>query len=830
MKTPEILFIYPRQFAEEPFRCWYHLGAAYIQAYLKQKGIYSIQYIQEGTQNINLLVDDILSYKAPAIGFTCYEANYYIIKLIAQKIKKKDPDVVIILGGPTPTFMDKYLLETDPNIDICVRNEGEYTVYELVKQLRANNDLSEIPGFTYRKNGKAIRNPDRPLIIGNNDELDVIPSPYLTDVLPTSEGLRQGVITSRGCPFKCTYCNFAAISRWTVRYYSIDRVIAELKKIEQDAKISKNKVIPIQDDIFTLNIARAKDICRRMIEEGIDLEMWCDTRCDRMDKELLELLYKAGFRGINFGLESAVPKVLRAVKKVTRGNEGDFSPENNFLKRIKEYVHLAKKMGFKTSVSIILGLPDETLEDGQETLRFVESLDVYKYVHNQLRIYPGTELFKTHETYHLKVENVSGLVPHLIHKTIYAYDIDQISQLENGDPPSAADRLVKIFNDDYVSNAKEYTAATVIFNNTTLVEPDVWKWLKDVLGFSSMACMINIAFCEEDRMRNYQTIVKEDIPIFFLLNLNRCLGSKGRLTPYFERKYFHDTYNYISISFSECEDYLFSMNTSMRERRKEIIALTLNSKPDIKKLLKIEENIQKTWACHLTDEWVFSNCTFCDGCRWGDKECQAVKLPRIIIDKDNVKTCFHGKPVGKVGDKWNIILKNLEKLREKEYKTRDCDSCAAKNYCSKCLFPYPMDQKEYCNIRKKHLYLGVIIQLVEITKLIFSQLETFPVKKGGGDITLRAIAKRDNKVFFNQPLNKDLSKLYVIMLSKRIFICDLDKMRIYEGTKEFSDVFELFKKAASVEELIHLVQAKYKANESDAKYLLRNFYSTLKQF
>jgi len=143
------------------------------------------------------------------------------------------PDILIIAGGPTATFSDKYLLKDMPEIDICVRGEGEYTTFELIEHLKNNdglsNIISNIKGVTYRKNGNIIRNQNRPFI----KEIDIIPSPYLTGILKPEDLLNQNgeisILTSRGCVYRCTYCNFSAMSRHTIRYHSIDRVMSQCK-------------------------------------------------------------------------------------------------------------------------------------------------------------------------------------------------------------------------------------------------------------------------------------------------------------------------------------------------------------------------------------------------------------------------------------------------------------------------------------------------------------------------------------------------------------------------------------------------------------------------
>ena len=189
--SPEILFLFPsfKEMILIDFIIDYHLGAAYILAYLKKMDICAKQFIQREPVDLPALVEKIIDQKPKIVGFTCYETNYYFIKLISQALKKKNSSLIFIAGGPTATFSDELVMQDNPAIDICVRGEGEYTVYELVTQLKKSHDVSKIEGITYRLSGKIIRTQDRPLITNGHkgQELDIVPSPYLSSIFPIEE-------------------------------------------------------------------------------------------------------------------------------------------------------------------------------------------------------------------------------------------------------------------------------------------------------------------------------------------------------------------------------------------------------------------------------------------------------------------------------------------------------------------------------------------------------------------------------------------------------------------------------------------------------------------
>ena len=222
----DILFVFPP--SPRKYEFGYHLGAGYVRSYLHQHSVETAQYITDHEKTIPSIVEDILSYKADIVGFTCYDANYPYVRLLSQYLKKKDPLITIVLGGPTATFSPHLVMGHTPEIDVCVRGEGEETVLALVK--KGFSDLEGIKGITFRSKS-IVDTVDRPLISSGERgaELDGLPSPYLTGVIPPDGSV--GLLTGRGCVYHCTYCNFSTMFNHTIRYHSVDRVLAELALI-----------------------------------------------------------------------------------------------------------------------------------------------------------------------------------------------------------------------------------------------------------------------------------------------------------------------------------------------------------------------------------------------------------------------------------------------------------------------------------------------------------------------------------------------------------------------------------------------------------------------
>ncbi|MBN1980280.1 MAG: B12-binding domain-containing radical SAM protein, partial [Chitinivibrionales bacterium] len=420
----DILFLFPPAHGN-PGAFKNHLGVSYLRAALARDGIATSFYTNDLPTTIAGVAADIIKCKPHIVGFTVYDANFSVSLALAKQIKQRDTNVTIVFGGPSATFGAAHILPLHSVIDLCVLGEAEECGARIFSALLSGKKLSEdIDGIAFMSDGRVI-STNLPPLVGcggqpNACSLDSTPSPYLSGILPQG---RPGVLSGRGCTHHCQYCCFAALGRKKLRLHSIDRVVAELEFIADHQKSSgESYVVAIHDDAFTLVPDRAKKLCSAIIEKKIQLALSCITRADALDDELLRLMREAGFISLAFGLESAVPRVLRATGKVKPPNWPDESlePEIKFIHQVENSVKTARKYNFNVGVSIILGLPDEKAEDGRVTLDFVKRLPIHYYMHNYLWLFPGTPLWETASQYGIDCEINSLGLPTM---TKYAYDV-----------------------------------------------------------------------------------------------------------------------------------------------------------------------------------------------------------------------------------------------------------------------------------------------------------------------------------------------------------------------------------------------------------------------
>jgi radical SAM protein with 4Fe4S-binding SPASM domain len=719
--TVDVAFMFPPGGRIGSFQ--HHLGMAYIQTLLAKYGHKSRQVIPPPESTLEECAEHLIATNAPIIGFSCYDTNCYLIRSLAYHIKRKRPSTVVIAGGPTVTFSDENILTHIPEIDIVVRFEGEITTLELVSAILKGtplDGLDDIKGISFRRNGSVVRTPDRPLFHsdgGKEGELDGLPSPYLEGVLDGTEG--AGLISARGCTHRCTYCNFAAMSRRTIRFHSTDRFISELKVIQStlESKTEHFSIprIPIHDDAFTLNTRRAKEICSQIIKEGLRLEMYCMCRADNLDEELISLLRQAGFIDITFGLESAVPEVLRNIKKVCslphKSEYGDYAPERRFLSKVKQGITLAKKFNMETAVSIILGLPGESLDQGLKTIEFVRGLNVDHYAHNFLGVYPGTEIFNKTSNYGINVKFSDSC---LRYETTHAYPVSKIPYLRNSslyvESQKVAQTLLQTFagGRPFKSIYGLGITSAIVKTNNCVGLSNIFKWLSHIL-----AVVGNVfVFVNEHTSQDELTKIKRVTYAAFLptekLYILRTLSDKNAEVIYkVEGKVIKSDLQFPLVQFTKYPDFA----EKLEQNNTEVFPIFhLKERTDVNVLSAVSE-ISAREAGHskaASNFWLKG--VFLDGCRWSRSICPALELKQIIItESGEILPCTTGQTLGVVGDSIQELRKRTKNLYNKLRKDRKCDECPVDSWCAKCLFPDPLSPQEYCAVQRNSSNIAGIV-------------------------------------------------------------------------------------------------------------------------
>lgn len=374
------------------------LGIAYIAAVLNENGhdakIYNADYedrrdyanqrqIFEGYENYKKILNDskhpiwkevkaqIEKFAPDIVGITMLTGTFKSVVNVAKIAKEINKEIIVMVGGVHPTILPEECIKIS-DIDYAVIGEGEYVALDFVNDKK----LEEIPGLVFKRNGKIINNGKRGFI----ENLDKLPFPARDSFVnpPTDPNEYGGIITGRGCVGECTFCASKKLWGRTVRFRSIESVFQEIKYLYNNYN---TRFIDFRDDTLTLSMGRAKKLFRQIIDSSVKIEWTCDTRVDRLDKELLTLMKESGCKRVKIGVESGSQRILNMVKKgITK-------------EQVHNAVKMIKEVGIPFTIYLLIGFPGETDEEVRETLNFAKELDPNYYSLSIVAPYYGTEIY-----------------------------------------------------------------------------------------------------------------------------------------------------------------------------------------------------------------------------------------------------------------------------------------------------------------------------------------------------------------------------------------------------------------------------------------------------
>lgn len=354
------------------------LGLEYLAASVLD--LVEVKIINAKVRNLNLteILEEVKEFNPDLIGISCCFTTGVNFALEIAK-GSKNLGYPIVLGGWHPNFNPTDVIKY-PFIDIVVRGEGELTFRELIE----NKNLEDIKGISFKKNGSVINNPDRPLI----KDLNTLPFParhlrHNKAYFQIFQMPIDAIETSRGCPFSCTFCNIHLFYRGTYRTKSPERVIQELKIITNGKKLMN---VMIVDDNFTADIKRVEKICDIIINEGIKVDLTCQSRIDviKRNPDIIKKMAKAGFWCFFLGIESFNQNSLNAIQKRIK------------LKDIFDAIKILHNNNIVIIGSMLVGSNlNEKEEDTDKMIKIVKKLGIDFPLYSIMTPLPGTKFRDT---------------------------------------------------------------------------------------------------------------------------------------------------------------------------------------------------------------------------------------------------------------------------------------------------------------------------------------------------------------------------------------------------------------------------------------------------
>ncbi|MFA5070487.1 MAG: radical SAM protein [Patescibacteria group bacterium] len=362
------------------------LGIGYIAAVLEKAG-HVVKVIDAPTLSYKLkdILRELEDFRPEAVGLTCLTPDFSKSIALAEAIKKISQRPIII-GGPHVTAAPAETIRHDC-FDFGVIGEGEDTIVELINFLehRAPTSLFEIRGLIFREGERIIRTPPRPFI----SDLDKIPFPA-RHLMPTFDQYHPTpasykhlplgtLVTSRGCPFHCVYCDRAIFGNM-YRFRSAKNVVDEIELL---VKKYGARELRLWDDTFNAQISRVIEICQEIVRRGIKVTWTCLGRVNFVTDDLIKWMKRAGCWQISFGIESGDDEVLKKIKK------------GQTKEMVRKAFKICQRQKMGTRGFFIIGLPGDTEETMQATIDFAKELPLDVAGFYVTIPFPGTELTDT---------------------------------------------------------------------------------------------------------------------------------------------------------------------------------------------------------------------------------------------------------------------------------------------------------------------------------------------------------------------------------------------------------------------------------------------------
>jgi len=359
------------------------LGLASIAAYLEQAGM-RVEIIDCFAHPHDRLIVETLERLRPGwIGFSCTTSSFLDGVRLTKLAKQTLPGVRSMFGGAHVSAMKEKVLADYPEIDLVVVGEGEKTVCEV---LQAGDELGQLTGVVIRDtDGTPYFNGYRDSLL----ELDTLPFPayeklsgfphsYRLPIFNYPKTPNTSCLSSRGCPYACSYCD-RSVFRRSFRFNSAEYMVAHLRHLKERFGI---RHVNFYDDQFTFNRQRVSAFCSLMVNENLDMTFNCAVRAEHIDAELLHEMKAAGCWMASLGIESGDPELLAQHR------------QNPDLDMLAGKIRLINQAGIRTKGLLMLGLPGESEESVKQSMKYVFSLPIDDFNLAKFTPFPGSPLYE----------------------------------------------------------------------------------------------------------------------------------------------------------------------------------------------------------------------------------------------------------------------------------------------------------------------------------------------------------------------------------------------------------------------------------------------------
>jgi len=358
------------------------MGLAYLTSFIRKEGyrplIFDLNIDNFSDENLSDLVRE---YDPVVIGISFMTNQYGEALRLANLLKDTLPSTRVVVGGPHVSALPREILQECPAVDFSITGEGEVTFLELLKTIDSGKgDFHHIEGLCFRENGKIIKNSPRKLI----EDVDSLPFPAWDllkveeySVFSIEEGNTFALLSSRGCPNHCIFCDSHTIFGRKFRGRTARNIFSEIKALHERYGMTQFDFV---DDMITLKKDRVLELCKLIEESDVPFKWMANARVNTIDEEMLETMKASGCIRIDVGVESGDPGVRKKAKKGVTNNQ------------IINAHKWAKKIGIQIGTFTMVGNLEETMESVRMTAELLK--DIGEDVMIAIACpFPGTELY-----------------------------------------------------------------------------------------------------------------------------------------------------------------------------------------------------------------------------------------------------------------------------------------------------------------------------------------------------------------------------------------------------------------------------------------------------
>ncbi len=366
------------------------LGLLHLAAMIREHD-YEPSIIESDIANLSVdeVVDEIIQRDPAYLGITLFTVGVWCASEIARKVKARNSNIKIIVGGPHISSMGKETMVRFPEFDVAVVGEGEEPLLQLLRALDEGADLKTVPSLLFLDPNAITQQVIETPKLAIDRKMDRLPMPAW-DLLPNfPHGYRPAVYdfprspvasiaASRGCPFHCKFCDTSTFGD-AVRAYSPQKVFEIMQHLQETYGI---KHILFVDDLFTASRKRTMELCELILENNMDITWSCASRVDVVKPDVLEMMKKAGCWEISFGLESGSNELLQQMDKSAA------------VDRSVQALQWTHDAGIRSKGLFMLGYPGETNQTIEDTKQFVQDNPLTIMHLTKFTPYPGSPIYR----------------------------------------------------------------------------------------------------------------------------------------------------------------------------------------------------------------------------------------------------------------------------------------------------------------------------------------------------------------------------------------------------------------------------------------------------